>query len=189
MRMAKPSILALAAFLLGLSACSTCDVAGVEVRENLATGKLVFIGPYEQRSGGACDASGEGERLRSELDLETGAIAHWVDARTEWTGSGWSYWDEAYDRASGRRLQLGLAHRMVGDCSRIMGLGCEHKEQVSAVLPDDLLRASAKSGEGLSIRFARRFGFNGLTASFAADQVKAHVDSIDKRVSSLNGGQ
>lgn len=160
-----------------LTACSTCEVGGVQVQENRATGKMVFTGPFEQRDN-RCYARGDGDRLRSEISRDGASAVHWVDTRMEWTGSGASYWVGARDNRTGRQLTMGPAHRRTGDCSRLFGWGCEHQEEVGAMVPEDILRAGAMDNDGLAIRFQRHSGF-WSTASFSREQVKAHLDNID----------
>jgi hypothetical protein len=169
-----------------LAACSTCEVAGVQMQENRATGKMVFTGPFEQRDN-SCYAGGDGDRLRSLIGRD-GSAVHWVDTRMEWTGSGASYWVGARDNRSDRQLTLGPALRRTGECSRVFAWGCEHQEEVGAMVPDDILRAAAIDDDGLSIRFQRHSGF-WSTARFSREQVKAHMESIDAWVKRLGAAK
>ncbi|OAN53684.1 hypothetical protein A6A04_13850 [Paramagnetospirillum marisnigri] len=164
---------------LALGGCGTCDLGGVQMRDSLTTGRMVFTGPSEQRDG-ACHADGDGERLRSEVDKATGKAIHWVDARMRWTGTGTgrSSWVSAKDAATGKRLALGLTFRDVGECSRFMGMGCDHREEMTAQIPEDVMRAGAEAEDGLGITFTRNSGFF-TTIRFSREQVRAHLDKVD----------
>ncbi len=178
MTMGSSRIRSLAAALLStaLAGCASCEVSGVQMQENRATGKMVFTGPFEHRDN-RCTAAGDGDRLRSEISRDGASTVHWVDTRMEWTGSGGSYWVGASDARTGRALSLGPAHRRTGECSRLFGWGCDHQEEVMAVLPEEILRAGATEEDGLAVRFQRHSGL-WSTARFSRAQVQAHLDRI-----------
>ncbi|MBI5163033.1 MAG: hypothetical protein HY985_03935 [Magnetospirillum sp.] len=181
MRFARniPGLAGMALMVASLGACSsTCAVNHVQMQENRTANAVVFTGPFEQRDG-RCVADTDGDRLRSIVDKTSGKVVHWVDTRMEWTGTGWSYWVGARDETSDRPLTMGPANRSATDsCSRMFGWGCDHQEEVGAIVPDDLLRQRAADAEGLKVRFVRKRGSDAI-ARFSREQVKAHLDSID----------
>lgn len=188
--------------------------AEVLVREDLTTGKLVFYGPPILKPQGP-DIGRDGHRLRSEIDKETGAVAHWIDLKIHWVGSGIDYWVAAEARRSGpderdntelfehersnasfekpRRptgdtgmteadkrvipLKLGVPHLAVGTCARVLWIGCDHDEEITAILPEDLL---TKAGDNdLRVRFRMNHGRT-YVGVVTAEQITAQLARIER---------
>ncbi|CAA7612943.1 hypothetical protein [Magnetospirillum sp. UT-4] len=159
----------------------------VMVRDDLVRGKLVFYGPALLRPDFPEVARG-GYRLRSEMDKASGAVTHWVDLRWHWTGSGIDYWVAAQEERtvtneSGAERQeriipvpLGVAQMDVGVCSPFIWIGCDHDDEISAQVTEDMLRTAPE--EGLRVRFRMQHGRD-YVARMPLTHVKAQLVTID----------
>lgn len=162
----------------------------VIVRDDLTTGKLVFYGP-PVLDPAAPDIARDAHRLRSELDKSTGTVIHWVDLRVHWTGSGIDYWVAAEAQVSRRQgkgdnrperpqsaptpLKLGVPHLSVGTCARVMWIGCDHDEEITAQVPDGLLRETGP--DDLRVRFSMNHGRT-YEALVSSEQILLQLDRI-----------
>lgn len=146
----------------------------IRQREDLTTGRIVFYGPPQDIGGGEVRKSW---RLRSEIDRDTGKVRHWLDLRIRWSGSGIDYWTSAV-AVHGKDtipLVLGPSELAVGTCARVMWIGCDHDEEVSAQLPEDLLAVARE--DSLSVRFSMQH-HRSYGASLDRRVVAGHLDHL-----------
>jgi hypothetical protein len=73
-------------------------------------------------------------------------------------------------------LKLGIAQLGVGTCARVLWVGCDHDEEISAILPEDLLRQPGK--HGVRVTFAMKHG-RSYVATLTPEQIAVQLMRID----------
>ncbi|CAA7617758.1 exported hypothetical protein [Magnetospirillum sp. LM-5] len=74
-------------------------------------------------------------------------------------------------------LKLGVPHLAVGTCARVLWIGCDHDEEITAILPEDLLTRAGDTD--LRVRFRMNHGRT-YVGVVTAEQINAQLARIER---------